>query len=36
MAERKLGSAVVMDGERVVGVFTVTDACQALAALLSR
>jgi acetoin utilization protein AcuB len=35
MAERKLGSAVVMDGERVVGVFTVTDACQALAHLLA-
>jgi acetoin utilization protein AcuB len=36
MAERKLGSAVVMDGERVVGVFTVTDACRALAVLLAR
>ena len=36
MAERKLGSAVVMDGERVVGVFTVTDACRALAGLLAR
>ena len=36
LAEKKLGSAVVMDGERVVGVFTVTDACRALAALLAR
>jgi acetoin utilization protein AcuB len=33
MAERKLGSAIVRDGERVVGVFTVTDACRALAQL---
>jgi acetoin utilization protein AcuB len=32
MADRKLGSAIVTDGERVVGVFTVTDACRALAA----
>jgi acetoin utilization protein AcuB len=34
MADRRLGSAVVMDKERVVGVFTVTDACRALARLL--
>jgi acetoin utilization protein AcuB len=34
MAERKRGSAVVMQGGRVVGVFTVTDACRALADLL--
>ncbi len=34
MADRKLGSAVVMDGEQVIGVFTVTDACQALARLV--
>jgi acetoin utilization protein AcuB len=34
MAERKLGSAVVRNRQgRVVGVFTVTDACRALAAL---
>jgi acetoin utilization protein AcuB len=34
MAERKLGSAVVRNREgRVVGVFTVTDACRALASL---
>jgi acetoin utilization protein AcuB len=34
MADRKLGSAVVVDGERVVGMFTVTDACRALARLV--
>jgi len=35
MAERKLGSAVVVDGEKVIGVFTVTDACRALTLVLS-
>jgi acetoin utilization protein AcuB len=35
MAERKLGSAVVVDGEKVIGVFTATDACRALTLLLS-
>src|SRR5262245_50968853 len=30
MAERRLGSAVVMDKNAVVGMFTVTDACRAL------
>lgn len=30
MIERKLGSAVVCEGERVVGVFTTVDALQAL------
>jgi acetoin utilization protein AcuB len=35
MAARKYGSAVVMQGPRVVGVFTVTDACRALADLLA-
>jgi acetoin utilization protein AcuB len=34
MAERKLGSAVVVDGGKVAGVFTVTDACRALSLLL--
>jgi acetoin utilization protein AcuB len=34
MAEHKYGSAVVMEGEKVVGVFTSTDAMSALAALL--
>lgn len=31
MADRKLGSAVVLDGDRVVGVFTLVDVCRALA-----
>jgi acetoin utilization protein AcuB len=35
MADRKLGSAIVRTGDRVVGVFTVTDACRALADLTS-
>jgi acetoin utilization protein AcuB len=35
MAERKLGSAVVVEGEKVIGVFTVTDACRALTRSLS-
>ena len=30
MAERKVGSAVVMDNGKLVGIFTATDACQAL------
>jgi acetoin utilization protein AcuB len=35
MAECKLGSAVVMEQDRVVGVFTATDACRTLARFLS-
>lgn len=35
MAERKLGSAVVMDNKKVVGIFTSVDAMRALAELLS-
>jgi acetoin utilization protein AcuB len=35
MAERKLGSAVVVEGGDVVGVFTATDACRALGQLLA-
>jgi acetoin utilization protein AcuB len=35
MHARKLGSAVVMDGARVVGMFTTIDALRALANLLS-
>lgn len=31
MAERKLGSAIVVDGKKVVGVFTTVDALRALA-----
>jgi acetoin utilization protein AcuB len=34
MAERKYGSAVVVDDGQVVGVFTTTDALRALAAVL--
>lgn len=30
MAERKIGSAVVVDNGHLVGIFTATDACQAL------
>jgi acetoin utilization protein AcuB len=35
MAEKKYGSAVVVEGAAVVGVFTTTDALKALAAVLS-
>jgi acetoin utilization protein AcuB len=34
MAARKYGSAVVMRGRDVVGIFTTVDACRALASLL--
>lgn len=36
MAEHKYGSAVVLKGEQVVGVFTTTDALAVLAALLTQ
>jgi acetoin utilization protein AcuB len=36
MADRKLGSALVVRGTRVVGIFTTVDALHALAALLQR
>jgi CBS domain-containing protein len=36
MAERKLGSALVVDRGSVIGVFTTVDALRALAALASR
>jgi len=36
MADRKYGCAVVMDGTKVVGVFTTTDALHALSELLGR
>jgi acetoin utilization protein AcuB len=35
MQKHKLGSAVVMEGKRVVGVFTTTDAMRALAEVLA-
>jgi acetoin utilization protein AcuB len=34
MAEKKFGSAVVMQNHKVVGIFTTVDACRALAELL--
>jgi acetoin utilization protein AcuB len=34
MAEKKYGSAVVVQNHKVVGIFTTVDACQALADLL--
>jgi CBS domain-containing protein len=34
MAEHKFGSALVVDGDEVTGVFTTTDALRALAAVL--
>jgi acetoin utilization protein AcuB len=36
MAKRKLGSAVVVEAGRVVGVFTTTDALKILAELVAR
>jgi acetoin utilization protein AcuB len=35
MAERKLGSAVVVEGSKIVGVFTTVDALDTLAGLLT-
>ena len=35
MADRKLGSAIVVEGEDVVGIFTTVDACRALTAVLT-
>ena len=34
MAERKLGSAIVMDNEKLVGIFTWVDALKAMSELL--
>jgi acetoin utilization protein AcuB len=34
MAEKKLGSAVVMQNHKVVGIFTTVDVCRALSELL--
>jgi acetoin utilization protein AcuB len=34
MAEKKLGSAVVLQNAKVVGIFTTVDACRALGELL--
>jgi acetoin utilization protein AcuB len=35
MAEHKYGSAVVVQNDKVVGIFTTTDACRALADLFA-
>ncbi len=35
MAEKKFGSAVIVQNHKVVGIFTTVDACQALAELLN-
>ncbi len=35
MAENKYGSAVVMSNNKLVGIFTTTDACRYLASLLT-
>jgi acetoin utilization protein AcuB len=34
MAEKKLGSAVILQNNKVVGIFTTVDACRALSELL--
>jgi len=35
MAERKLGSAVIVEGQKIVGVFTTVDALDTLAGVLA-
>jgi len=35
MTERRIGSAVVVKGDKLVGIFTMTDACRVLADMLS-
>jgi CBS domain-containing protein len=34
MAEHRIGSAIVTKHDKLVGIFTVTDACRALAEVL--
>jgi acetoin utilization protein AcuB len=34
MAEKRIGSAIVAKDGKLVGIFTVTDACRALAQVL--
>jgi acetoin utilization protein AcuB len=36
MAEKKFGSALVMDGEKVIGIFTAIDALNALSYVLQK
>lgn len=35
MAKKKIGSTLVLEGGKVVGIFTATDACRALAEMLT-
>jgi acetoin utilization protein AcuB len=35
MAEKRYGSAIIVQNNRVVGVFTTVDACRALSELLN-
>jgi acetoin utilization protein AcuB len=35
MADRKYGSAVVMEGDKVVGIFTTVDVCRAFSEFLA-
>jgi CBS domain-containing protein len=34
MAEHHIGSAIITKNDKLVGIFTVTDACRALAEIL--
>jgi CBS domain-containing protein len=34
MAEHHIGSAIVIKNDKLVGIFTVTDACRALAEII--
>lgn len=34
MADRRIGSALVMEGDKLAGIFTATDACRTLAELI--
>jgi CBS domain-containing protein len=36
MAQRQVGSAIVVDGKRLVGIFTATDACRVLGEVLAK
>jgi acetoin utilization protein AcuB len=36
MAERHIGSAIVMQGEKLLGIFTTVDACRALVSVLDK
>jgi acetoin utilization protein AcuB len=36
MAKRHIGSAVVMQGSKLMGIFTTVDACRALASIIEK